>query len=62
MAEFALPKNSKIIDGKRFPAPAGAKNVRTFKIIAGHLMMTRTLIPTRMKLIWIVVVQWYWTR
>jgi len=32
MAEFALPKNSKIKEGKRFPAPEGAKNVRTFKI------------------------------
>lgn len=32
MAEFALPKNSKIQKGKHFPAPKGAKNVRTFKI------------------------------
>ncbi|MFY8134087.1 MAG: succinate dehydrogenase iron-sulfur subunit, partial [Aquimonas sp.] len=32
MAEFTLPKNSKITQGKHFPAPAGAKKVRTFKV------------------------------
>ncbi len=32
MAEFTLPANSKIGVGKSFPAPAGATNVRTFKI------------------------------
>jgi succinate dehydrogenase / fumarate reductase iron-sulfur subunit len=32
MVELALPKNSRVVDGKRHPAPAGAKNVRTFKI------------------------------
>ena len=32
MAEFTLPKNSKVQKGKHFPAPAGAKNVRSFKI------------------------------
>ena len=32
MAEFTLPKNSKIRKGRHFPAPAGAKNVRSFKI------------------------------
>lgn len=32
MAQFTLPKNSKIKSGKHFPAPAGATNVRTFKI------------------------------
>jgi succinate dehydrogenase / fumarate reductase iron-sulfur subunit len=31
MAEFTLPANSKVHDGKRFPA-AGAKRVKTFKI------------------------------
>jgi succinate dehydrogenase / fumarate reductase iron-sulfur subunit len=31
MAEFSLPKNSKVTKGKHFPAP-GAKNVRTFKV------------------------------
>ena len=32
MAEFALPKNSKVTAGKRVAAPAGAKAVRTFKV------------------------------
>jgi len=32
MAEFTLPKNSKIKKGKHFPAPEGATNVRSFKI------------------------------
>ncbi|HOZ24525.1 MAG TPA: 2Fe-2S iron-sulfur cluster-binding protein, partial [Thermomonas sp.] len=32
MAEFTLPKNSKIQKGKHFPAPAGAKKPRTFKV------------------------------
>lgn len=32
MAEFTLPKNSKVKKGKHFSAPEGASNVRTFKI------------------------------
>jgi succinate dehydrogenase / fumarate reductase iron-sulfur subunit len=32
MAEFTLPANSKIGVGKSFPAPKGAKRVKTFKI------------------------------
>ena len=32
MAEFTLPKNSKVQKGKKFPAKAGAKNVRTFRV------------------------------
>src|SRR5579885_1025429 len=32
MAEFTLPKNSKVQEGKRFPAQAGARNVRTFRV------------------------------
>jgi len=32
MAEFTLPKNSQIQKGKHFPAPAGAKKPRTFKV------------------------------
>jgi succinate dehydrogenase / fumarate reductase iron-sulfur subunit len=32
MAEFNLPKNSRVRKGKHFPAPAGAKRVRSFKI------------------------------
>ncbi|MBC27018.1 MAG: succinate dehydrogenase iron-sulfur subunit [Rhodospirillaceae bacterium] len=32
MAQFTLPANSKVVTGKTFPAPAGAKNLKTFKI------------------------------
>src|SRR5687767_12658799 len=32
MATFTLPRNSKIGEGKTFRAPAGAKNVRDFRI------------------------------
>jgi succinate dehydrogenase / fumarate reductase iron-sulfur subunit len=32
MADFTLPANSKVGTGKNFPAPAGAKRVKTFKI------------------------------
>jgi succinate dehydrogenase / fumarate reductase iron-sulfur subunit len=32
MAEFRLPKNSRIGKGKTFPAPAGATNTRVFKV------------------------------
>ncbi|HZH29062.1 MAG TPA: succinate dehydrogenase iron-sulfur subunit [Azospirillaceae bacterium] len=32
MVELALPKNSKVLPGKTYPAPAGAKRTRTFKI------------------------------
>ena len=32
MAQFTLPKNSKIKPGKHYPAPAGASNIKRFKI------------------------------
>jgi succinate dehydrogenase / fumarate reductase iron-sulfur subunit len=32
MATFTLPKNSKIGEGKTYKAPAGAKNVKAFKV------------------------------
>ncbi|MCF8480670.1 MAG: succinate dehydrogenase iron-sulfur subunit [Rhodospirillum sp.] len=32
MVEFNLPRNSRVQEGKTHPAPAGAKNTRTFKI------------------------------
>jgi len=32
MAEFRLPKNSRIGKGKDFPAPEGAKNTKVFKV------------------------------
>jgi succinate dehydrogenase / fumarate reductase iron-sulfur subunit len=32
MVEFSLPANSKVVEGKTFPAPAGATHVRNFRI------------------------------
>ena len=32
MAEFTLPKNSKIGKGRHFKAPAEARRVRSFKV------------------------------
>ncbi len=32
MVEFNLPKNSRVTEGKRHAAPAGAKNLREFKV------------------------------
>jgi succinate dehydrogenase / fumarate reductase iron-sulfur subunit len=32
MAEFTLPKNSKVTEGKEWPKPDGATNVKAFKI------------------------------
>jgi succinate dehydrogenase / fumarate reductase, iron-sulfur subunit len=32
VAEFTLPKNSKVQKGKKYPAKADAKNVRTFRV------------------------------
>ena len=32
MAEFTLPRNSKVQPGRHFPAPEGAKRTRSFKI------------------------------
>ena len=32
MVEFLLPRNSRVVEGKHFAAPAGAGNVKTFKV------------------------------
>ena len=32
MAEFTLPKNSRMIEGKSWPAPAGARNLREYRV------------------------------
>lgn len=32
MAEFTLPKNSRIVHGKTWPKPENAKNIRAFKV------------------------------
>ena len=32
MVEFSLPKNSRVVRGKTWPNPEGAKRVKAFKI------------------------------
>ncbi len=32
MAEFSLPKNSQITEGKSWPAPVGAKALKEFRV------------------------------
>jgi succinate dehydrogenase / fumarate reductase iron-sulfur subunit len=32
MVEFTLPKNSKVTEGKAWPAPAGARNLREYRV------------------------------
>src|SRR5487761_2694307 len=32
MADFFLPQNSKVVEGRHYPAPAGAKRGKTFRI------------------------------
>ena len=49
MAEFTLPKNSKVRQGKTWPAPAGAKRVRKFRVYRydpdGDRMQTAEALP-----------------
>jgi hypothetical protein len=61
MAEFSLPKNSKITKGKHFPVKNGGKNVRTFKIYRWSPDDDRTRAPTPMKSIWTPAARWSWT-
>ena len=32
MVEFNLPANSRVQEGKTFPVPAGATNIKAFKV------------------------------
>ncbi|MGH6969397.1 MAG: 2Fe-2S iron-sulfur cluster-binding protein, partial [Stellaceae bacterium] len=32
MADFFLPQNSKVVEGRRYPAPSSAKRAKTFRI------------------------------
>jgi len=36
MAQFTLPANSKIVEGKKHPAPASAARPKTFRIYRWH--------------------------
>ena len=64
MAEFSLPANSKVRkDGRVFKAPAGAKNVRVFKIYRFDPDSARkSPASTATKWTWTTAGPWCWTR
>jgi hypothetical protein len=62
MAEFTLPKNSKVQKGKKYPAKAGAKNVRTFTSTAGTRTIRKIRTSTNTKSTWRPAGQWFSTR
>jgi len=61
MAQLTLPKNSKIdkAAGKTFKAPAGAKNVRAFKI---YRYDPDSQANPRVEWTWTPAARWCWTR
>ena len=63
MAEFRLPANSRVRkDGRVFKAPAGAKNVRVFKIYRFDPDSTKIRASTPTNSTWMPAVRWCWTR
>ncbi len=62
MAKFSLPANSKVRkDGRVFKAPAGAKNVRVFKIYRFDPDRPRIRGSTPMKSTWTTAARWFST-
>lgn len=59
MAQFSLPKNSKVQKGSYFKAE-GASNIKKLKVYRWNPDMERIQEPTLTKLIWIIADQWYW--
>ena len=59
MAEFTLPKNSKVGEGKKHNAPAGASRTKASAFIAGSRMMTRTRQSIRSSLISTIAARWF---
>ena len=58
MAEFKLPSNSIVKqNGNVFKAPAGATNVRNFKIYRYNPDSSEIRVSTPMRWIWTVVVR-----
>jgi hypothetical protein len=62
MAEFALPKNSRVKPGKHFPAPAGAKKVKRFKIYRYEPEDGQNPGSTRSRSTSTTAGRWSWTR
>ncbi len=61
MAEFSLPKNSKIQKGRHFAA-SGAKQPRVFKGLPLEPGRRRQPRVDSTKSIWLRAVRWFWTR
>ena len=62
MAEFTLPANSKIGVGKTYKAPAGAKNVKTFKVYRWTPDDGKNPRSTPTRSTWTPAARWSWTR
>ncbi len=61
MAEFSLPKNSRVTKGKHFPAK-GAKRVRTFKVYRWNPDDGANPRTDTYEMISTSAVRWSWTR
>ena len=62
MAEFTLPANSKIGTGETYKAPAGAKNIKTFKVYRWTPDDGKNPRSTPTKSIWTPAGRWFSTR
>lgn len=61
MVEFALPKNSKISGGKTWPKPAGATEVREFRVYRWNPDDGRIRVSTPITSTPMIAVRWCWT-
>ena len=62
MAEFFLPANSKVRkDGRVYKAPAGAGNIRVFKIYRFDPDANENPGSTATSWTWTTAVRWCWT-
>ena len=62
MVELTLPKNSRMVTGKTWPKPQGAANLRKLQVYRWNPDDGKTQVWTRISLIWIPVVRWFWMR
>lgn len=62
MAEFKLPKNSRITKGKTWPKPEGATNIRTFRIYRWNEESGNCPVSTPIMSIWTNAARWFWMR
>ena len=62
MVELTLPKNSRMVTGKTWPKPEGAKNLRKVQIYRWNPDDGKNPSLIHISLIWIPVARWFWTR